>query len=76
MSRQLIIVSSITYAMKAKSILKSKGIYVDITKTSKYSVQQGCGYALILSKNVEQAIEILKNNNINILGVVDGGEHK
>ncbi|MEE1056998.1 MAG: DUF3343 domain-containing protein [Acutalibacteraceae bacterium] len=77
MSRQLIIVSSITYAMKAKSILKNKGIYVDITKTSKHSVQQGCGYGLILSKNVDRAVEILKENGINILGIKDdGSEYK
>lgn len=73
MSRQLIMVSSITYAMKAKSILKNKGIYVDISKTSKHSVQQGCGYGLILSKNVDKAVKILKENGIDILDITDGG---
>lgn len=76
MSKQLIMVSSITYAMKAKSLLKNYSIYVDIVKTSKYKAQSGCGYSLIVNKNLDKAIEILKKNNIKIVGVINGGEEK
>lgn len=73
MSRQFIMVSSITYAMKAKSLLRDNGIYVDIIKTSKYSSQGGCSYSLVLYKNFDKAVEILKENDIDILDFTDGG---
>ena len=41
MTKQFISVSSITYAMKAKSILRNYGIYADIVKTSKISDSKG-----------------------------------
>lgn len=69
MTKQFISVSSITYAMKAKSILRNYGIYADIVKTSKISDSKGCGYSLVLLKNTDKAISILKENNINILAV-------
>lgn len=74
MSKQMIMVSSITYAMKAKSLLKNYNIYVDIIKTSKHTAQNGCGYSLIVNKDLDKVIEILKKNNIKIIGVVNGGE--
>lgn len=73
MSKQMIMVSSITYAIKAKSLLRNNGIYVDIIKTSKYKDQHGCGYSLIINKNLDKAISILNKNNIKILGIVGDG---
>ena len=75
MSRQFIMVSSITYAMKAKSILKEKGIYVDIVKSPKYSKQARCSYSLILYKNIDKAVKLLKENGIEVLGIM-GEEDK
>jgi len=74
MARQFISVSSITYAMKGKSILRNHGIYADIMKTSKINDQKGCGYSLVLVKRVDEAVKILQENNINILSINDGGE--
>ncbi len=72
MSRQFIMVTSITYAMKAKSILRDHGIYVDIVKSPKYSKQARCSYSLILYKNTEKAVKLLKENGIEILGITEG----
>lgn len=76
MSRQFISVSSITYAMKGKSILRNYGIYTDIIKTSKITAQKGCGYSLVVTKNADKALQILQDNNINILGVTEGEVYK
>lgn len=76
MSRQFIMVSSITYAMKAKSILKEKGIYVDIVKSPKYSKQAKCSYSLVLYKDAEKAVSLLKENGIEILGITEGEQKK
>ncbi len=67
MARQFIMVQSITYAMKAKSVLRNNGIYADITKTSKHSAQKGCGYSLIVNRDFDRAVKILKENGIKIL---------
>lgn len=75
MARQFIMVTSITYAMKAKAILKDYGIYVDIVKSPKYSKQARCSYSLILYKNTEKAIKLLKENGIEVLGIM-GEEDK
>ena len=76
MSRQFIMVSSITYAMKSKAILKDAGIYVDIVKSPKYSNQSRCTYSLVLyNKDLNKAISLLEANRIEILGITEG-EHK
>lgn len=67
MTRQFIMVQSVTYAMKAKALLRNSGIYADITKTSKHSAQKGCGYSLIINKDFDRAVKILKENGIKIL---------
>ena len=72
MARQFIMVTSITYAMKAKSILKDYGIYVDIVKSPKYSKQARCSYSLILYKNIDKAVKLLKENGIEVLGITEG----
>lgn len=72
MSRQFIMVSSITYAMKAKSILKNNGIYVDIVKSQKYSNKARCSYSLVLYRNLQKAVELLKDSGIEILEITEG----
>ncbi|MEE1077051.1 MAG: putative Se/S carrier-like protein [Acutalibacteraceae bacterium] len=76
MSRQFIMVSSITYAMKAKSILKNNGIYVDIVKSQKYSNKARCSYSLVLYRNLQKAIDLLKDSGIEILEITEGEEKK
>ena len=74
MQRQFIMVSSITYAMKAKAILKDYGIYVDIIKSPKYSQNARCSYSLIIYRNIDKAIALLNQNNIEILGITQEEE--
>lgn len=70
MGKPLIVVSSATYAMKAKDILLRHGIrsYVErVPKTAK----TGCGYGLYVPGGIDTAERILRDNNIRVLGRFD-----
>lgn len=67
MGKPLIMVSSVTYAMKAKELLLHYGIqgYVErIPKTEK----TGCGYGIYVPHDADAAEKILRDNKIRILG--------
>lgn len=76
MGKQLIMVTSITYAMKGKTILKNHGIASDIERTPKTSNNKSCGYSLYVPHKTEEAIEILKNSGVEVLGIADKGFSK
>ncbi len=75
MGKPLIVVSSVTYAMKARELLLRHGIkgYVErIPKTA----ETGCGYGVYVPDGADAAEKILRDNNIRILGRMeqdDGG---
>ena len=46
MGKPLIMVSSITYAMKARDLLINNGIAAYIERTPKIERKGGCGYSL------------------------------
>ena len=68
MEKPLIMVSSVTYAMKGKQILNNAGIRCEIERTQKRDVKNGCGYSLYVPQNADEAEKILKENNIKIIG--------
>lgn len=66
--KTLIVMSSITYAMRAKDMLSNKGIWCAITRTPR---QSGCGYSLqIKGEDEEKVVSILKSANFMIRGVI------
>ena len=67
---KMIIVGSVTYAMKGKDLLFEKGIkaYIERTKRTK---EYGCGYGIVVADEIEAALAVLKKNNVNILAVID-----
>ena len=58
MNKTLLAMSSITYAMKAKEILNSRGIYCEIERTPK-NLGSGCGYSIRVKTDVKKVVEIL-----------------
>lgn len=76
MGKPLIMVSSITYAMKAKQILNSVGIRSEIERTPKRDMKNGCGYSLYVPKDTDEAEKILKENHIKILGRAERSSSK
>lgn len=71
MSKKLIMVTSITYAMKSKQILANSGIYSDIERTPKNKSTDACGYSLFVPKRSDEAMQILKAHGIKVLGTID-----
>ncbi len=67
----LIRLSSVTSAMKARDILKKHGIYSKVQRIPAKKGQGACSYGVLLKNNIEKAVGILNDNNIKILGRAD-----
>ena len=65
MGKPLIMVSSITYAMKSKEILSRRGFKVYVERVPHTSEAVGCGY---VPQRTEEAQQILQRSGIRILG--------
>ena len=63
MPKNLIAMTSITYALKAKRLLNNKGYYCEVVRTPK-NLSTGCGYSLSVTKDPREIILILEDNNI------------
>ena len=70
MEKQLLLVPSVTYAMKAKRILDNYQIRSYIERTPKKHQIRSCGYCLFVPDDTLTAYEILIRHNIKIIGRV------
>lgn len=70
MEKQLILVPSVTYAMKAKRILDKYKIRSYIERTPKTHQVYSCGYCVFVPENVETANDILLRHGVKIIGRV------
>ncbi|OGO87336.1 MAG: hypothetical protein A2Y15_06150 [Clostridiales bacterium GWF2_36_10] len=67
----ILVLSSVTYALKAQDLLKNEGIYSTITRSPAVKAIKGCGYGIKIPYNQEiWAKQILLENGISILGCV------
>ena len=72
MGKPLIIVSSVTYAMKGKQLLKTYGIKSEVQRTPKRNSAQSCTYSLYVPNRTDEAEKILAENGIKIIGRTEG----
>lgn len=70
MGRQLILVSSITYAIKGRDLLRSYGYKAYIERVPSSAGHVGCGYCVYVEKDVDGAAQILVENGIRVLGKI------
>lgn len=71
MNYRVLIVSSVTYAMKAKNELLREAISCRVEKIKKISNQKGCGYGVVVREmDQERAIRVMRNANIRIIDVL------
>ncbi len=68
MNQELILLPSVTYAMKAKSILDKYSIRSYIQRTPKNVKIRSCGYCLFVPHRTDEAERVLRENGIRILG--------
>ena len=52
--KTVIVLSSITYALKAQELLKNNGIYANITRSKAVRGIRGCGYGLRFDQMLEE----------------------
>ena len=67
MGKPLIIVSSVTYAMKARDLLLHHGIRGYVQRVPR-TAETGCGYGVYVPNGADTAERILRENNFRILG--------
>ncbi|MDP4120861.1 MAG: DUF3343 domain-containing protein [Bacillota bacterium] len=69
MGKQLLMLTSVTFAMKGQEILKKKGIQSEIIRTPKRSKTEGCSFSLSVPIGlIDEAQVILKNAGIPVQG--------
>lgn len=68
MNNELILVPSVTYAMKAKSILDKYNIRSYIQRTPKTVKIKSCGYCLFVPGNADRAEQLLRESGVRVLG--------
>ncbi len=68
MKKELILVPSVTYAMKAKSILDQYTIRSYIQRTPKNTGIKSCGYCLFVPNETDRAEQLLRKKGVRILG--------
>ncbi|MBR6408194.1 MAG: DUF3343 domain-containing protein [Clostridia bacterium] len=59
-------VGSVTYAIKGRDILKSKGIKAYIDRTPKGQNRVGCGYSIYFDWDYSDAVRILTQSGVKI----------
>ena len=68
MNKELILLPSVTYAMKAKSILDKKSIRSYIQRTPRNTGVKSCGYCLFVPNRADEAERLLRESGIRVLG--------
>ena len=63
MKRYTIAFTSITIAIKAQHVLRSKGFFTEVIRTPK-NLASGCGYSVVVNGNIEEAIDYLEKSGI------------
>lgn len=75
MGKPMILLSSITYAMKSRDILYQYGIRAYVERTPSGNKNAGCGYSIYVPERADEAEQILVGLGIRVLGRTerDGG---
>ena len=69
MQRHIISVSSITYAIKGRDLLRKNGFKSYIEKKTNASGNSGCGYVIVVFGNRDKIKNILSFSGIKILEI-------
>lgn len=67
--KKVIVLSSITYALKAQELLKNNGIYANLTRSKSVKSVRGCGYGVSFEPALnEKAQNLIVSAGIPIVG--------
>lgn len=68
MNKELILLPSVTYAMKAKGILDQYKIRSYIQRTPKNTGVRSCGYCLFVPNRTDEAEQLIRSKGIRVSG--------
>lgn len=71
MREYLIVTNTVTYALKARDILRRNGFKATVEKIVSDDMSLGCGYGVAVKGNITNATELLKKNGIRILKIIE-----
>jgi len=71
MGRPLLMVSSITYAIKGKDLLNKMGYKPSIERIPRHSADVGCGYGICIDGDEYYAKIQLERSGIRVLGIFE-----
>lgn len=69
MQKFMIVTGTITYAMRARDVLRRKGIEARVEKPPKLKSSMGCGYGVTVSGNIENITQILSDSGVKIISI-------
>ncbi len=70
MVRPVLLVSSVTFAIKGQNVLREHGISSKIIRNADLKVHSGCGYGIYAMADIFRAQKILAGGGVDILRVV------
>ncbi len=72
MNSKFLVVSSVTYALKAKNMLESAGIPTRLTRSDDMKASHGCGYGITVSEHdARNAVKQLRSKGLRVIDVVN-----
>lgn len=72
MDTKYLIFTSVTYALRAMSLLKRHGLSSRLEKIKNISALGGCGYALAINVRVlDRAVSIITGEGIRVIDILD-----
>ena len=72
MEKSIIVVKSITYAMRGQQLLQGQGISAYIERTT--GTRYGCGYSIrVRTSDAQRAAKILLENGIRVVDILPAG---
>lgn len=74
MEKSIIVVKSITFAMRGQQLLNNYGISAYIERSIGAASRYGCGYSVrVRTSDVARAVQILKESGIHVVDVLPVG---
>ena len=69
MQEYIIVTGTVTYAIKAKEVLRKNGFSANVIKISEKDSNIGCGYAVNFKGDIDKAIELLEKYSVKVLKI-------
>jgi len=69
MNNNLILFPSMTAVLKAREVLRRRGINSRVIRTPANLRRRSCGYSLLVKRGFDEAISLIKNENIKTVGI-------